>query len=421
MLDIKFIRENPDKVKEGCKAKQVKVNIDQLLEVDKKRRETLQALEDIRAQKNKANKEIQRAKDKKEKEKIILKMRELDKNNDRLDENLKELEGEFNSLMLQIPNLPQEDVPVGKDEKGNVVLKEVGEKTKFDFKPKNYLEIAQNLDLVDIKRAAKISGSRFGFIKKEAAFLEFALINLAFDTLIEQGFLPIIPPVMIKPEMARGMGYPEQFDGEEAYYIEKDNLYLVGTSEQSMGAMHAGEIFEGKDLPQRYLGFSTCFRREAGAYGKDTRGIFRVHQFDKVEMFSFCRPEDSKKEHKFFLEMEEKLMKSLKIPYRLVQMCTGDLGFPTAAKYDIEAWLPSENRYRETHSTSNCTDFQARRLNIHYRTKRGLEFVHTVNGTAFAIGRILIAIIENYQQKDGSIKVPEALQKYLKFQKIGSQ
>ena len=421
MLDIKFIRENPDKVKEGCKAKQVKVNIDQLLEVDKKRRETLQALEDIRAQKNKANKEIQRAKDKKEKEKIILKMRELDKNNDRLDENLKELEGEFNSLMLQIPNLPQEDVPVGKDEKGNVVLKEVGEKTKFDFKPKNYLEIAQNLDLVDIKRAAKISGSRFGFIKKEAAFLEFALINLALDTLIEQGFLPIIPPVMIKPEMARGMGYPEQFDGEEAYYIEKDNLYLVGTSEQSMGAMHAGEIFEGKDLPKRYLGFSTCFRREAGAYGKDTRGIFRVHQFDKVEMFSFCRPEDSKKEHKFFLEMEEKLMKSLKIPYRLVQICTGDLGFPTAAKYDIEAWLPSENRYRETHSTSNCTDFQARRLNIHYRTKRGLEFVHTVNGTAFAIGRILIAIIENYQQKDGSIKVPEALQKYLKFQKIGSQ
>jgi len=421
MLDIKFIRQNPEKVKEGCRAKQVKVDIDRLLEVDKKRRETLQALEDIRAQKNKANKEIQRAKDKKEKEKIILKMRELDKNNDRLDENLKELEGEFNSLMLQIPNLPQEDVPVGKDEKGNVVLKEVGEKTKFDFKPKNYLEIAQNLDLVDIKRAAKISGSRFGFIKKEAAFLEFALINLAFDTLIEQGFLPIIPPVMIKPEMARGMGYPEQFDGEEAYYIEKDNLYLVGTSEQSMGAMHAGEIFEGKDLPQRYLGFSTCFRREAGAYGKDTRGIFRVHQFDKVEMFSFCRPEDSKKEHKFFLEMEEKLMKSLKIPYRLVQICTGDLGFPTAAKYDIEAWLPSENRYRETHSTSNCTDFQARRLNIHYRTKRGLEFVHTVNGTAFAIGRILIAIIENYQQKDGSIKVPEALQKYLKFQKIGSQ
>ena len=421
MLDIKFIRQNPEKVKEGCRAKQVKVDIDRLLEVDKKRRETLQALEDIRAQKNKANKEIQRAKDKKEKEKIILKMRELDKNNDRLDENLKELEGEFNSLMLQIPNLPQEDVPVGKDEKGNVVLKEVGEKTKFDFKPKNYLEIAQNLDLVDIKRAAKISGSRFGFIKKEAAFLEFALINLAFDTLIEQGFLPIIPPVMIKPEMARGMGYPEQFDGEEAYYIEKDNLYLVGTSEQSMGAMHAGEIFEGKDLPQRYLGFSTCFRREAGAYGKDTRGIFRVHQFDKVEMFSFCRPEDSKKEHKFFLEMEEKLMKSLKIPYRLVQICTGDLGFPTAAKYDIEAWLPSENRYRETHSTSNCTDFQARRLNIHYRTKRGLEFVHTVNGTVFAIGRILIAIIENYQQKDGSIKVPEALQKYLKFQKIGSQ
>jgi seryl-tRNA synthetase len=419
MLDIKFIRENPDKVKEGCKAKQAKVDLDRLLEVDKKRRETLQALEDIRAQKNKASKEIQKARDKKEKEKIILKMRELDKNNDRLDENLKELEKDFNNLMLQIPNLPLEEVPAGKDEKDNLVLREEGEKTKFEFKPEDYLKIAENLNLIDVKRAAKVSGTRFGCLKREAPFLEFALINLAFDTLAPLGFTPVIPPVMIKPEMAIGMGYPEQFDGEEAYYIEKDNLYLVGTSEQSMGAMQAGEIFAQTDLPKRYLGFSTCFRREAGAYGKDTRGIFRVHQFDKVEMFSFCRPEDSKKEHQFFLETEEKLMKILKIPYRVVQMSTGDLGFPAAAKYDIEAWLPSENRYRETHSTSNCTDFQARRLNIRYRTKRGPEFVHTVNGTAFAIGRLLIAIIENYQQKDGSVKVPEALQKYLKFQKIG--
>jgi seryl-tRNA synthetase len=420
MLDIKFIRDNPEVVKKGAKNKNVKVDIDRLLEVDKKRREILQALEDIRSQKNKSNKEIQKAKDKKEKEKIILKMRELDKNNDRLDEDLKELEKEFNSLMLQIPNLSQDDVPVGKDERENIVLKEVGQKPKFDFKPQDYMEIAERLDLIDVKRAAKVSGTRFGYLKNEAVLLEFALISLAFDTLIKKGFIPVIPPVMLKPEMARGMGYPEQFDGEEAYYLEKDNLYLEGTTEQVIGPMHAGELFKEEDLPRRYVGFSTWFRREAGSYGKDTKGIFRSHQFDGVEMFSFSKPEDSKKEHQFFLEMEETLMQALKIHYRIVRICTGDLGFPAVSKYDIEAWLPSENRYRETHSTSNCTDFQARRLDIRYQDKSGkLNFVHTLNGTAFAIGRTIIAIIENYQQKDGSILVPEVLQKYLPFKKIG--
>jgi len=415
MLDIKFIRNHPDRVKEGCKQKHIKVDVDLLLEVDKKRRQTLQALEDMRSQKNKANKEIQRTKNKKEKDKIILKMRELDKNSDRLTKTLKELEGEFNNLMLQIPNLPLADVPIGRDERDNVVLREWGVKPKFDFKFKDYLEIAQNLDLINVKRAAKTSGTRFGFLKGEAALLEFALINFAFDTLTREGFILIVPPVMIKPEMMKGMGYVER-GGEEIYFIEKDNLYLIGTSEQIIGPMHADEIFEEKELPKRYLGFSTCFRREAGSYGKDTRGIFRVHQFDKVEMFSFCHPEKSKEEHQLLLSLEEKLMQSLKIPYRVVKICTGDLGDPAASKYDIEAWLPSENRYRETHSTSNCTDFQARRLNIRYREKSGkLNFVHTINGTAFAIGRTLIAIIENYQQKDGKILVPEVLQKYLKF------
>ncbi len=419
MLDIKFIRENPNKVKEGCKKKQVKVDIDKLLEVDKKRRETLQALEDMLAQKNRASKIISQTKDKKEKQKLILEMEELDKNSDRLNKKLKELNEEFNNLMLQIPNLPQDEVPSGKDERDNIVLREWGEKPKFDFKPKDYLEIAQNLDLIDIKRAAKVSGTRFGYLKNEAVLLEFALENLTSDILLKEGFIPVDPPVMIKPEMALGMGYLEQTGDKEAYFLPKDNLYLVGTSEQSIGTMHSGEIFGERDLPKRYLGFSTCFRREAGSYGKDTKGIFRVHQFYKVEMFSLCHPEESVKEHQFFLKMEEKLMQLLKIPYRVVQMCTGDLGFPTAAKYDIEAWLPSENRYRETHSTSNCTDFQARRLNIRYRDKSGqLNYVHTINGTAFATGRALIAIIENYQQKDGKILIPEVLQKYLKFKEI---
>lgn len=422
MLDIKFIRNNPDLVKEGCQKKQVEVevDIDQILEVDRKKREMLQALEDMRAQKNKASREIAEIKNEKEKKKIILKMKELDRNSDRLTNNLKTLETEFQKLMSQIPNLPLDEVPFGKDEKDNVVQREAGEKPKFDFQPKDYLEIAEKLDLIDIKRAAKVAGTRFGYFKKEAVLLEFALINFVFDSLLKEGFVPVIPPVIMRAEMMRGMGYLEQTSIEEAYYLPKDDSFLVGTSEQPIGAMHADEILEENNLPKRYLGFSTCFRREAGAYGKDTKGIFRVHQFDKIEMFSFCKPEESKQEHQFFLDQEEKLMQSLKIPYRVVQICTGDLGFPAAAKYDIEAWLPSENRYRETHSTSNCTDFQARRLNIRERDKTGkLNFVHTINGTAFAIGRILIAVIENYQQKDGSILMPEVLQKYLNFKKIG--
>lgn len=419
MLDIKFIRKNPQMVKEGAGKKGVVIDIDKLLEVDKKRRELIQAFEDMNAQKSAGTVHIQQAKSKEEKDAVILKMRELDSNSDKLNENLKNTEKEFNELMLQIPNLPQDDVPVGRDEKDNVVLEEIGEKPKFDFKPKDYLEIAEKLDLIDIDRAAKITGTRFGFIKKEAVLLEFALINFAFDNLIKEGFSPVIPPVMLKQEMARGMGYLEQTDNEEAYYLPKDDLYLTATSEQSLGTMHAGEIFDDKDLPKRYAGFSTCFRRESGSYGKDTKGIFRVHQFDKIEMFSFSRPEDSRKEHEFLLETEKRLMKDLKIPYHVLKICTGDLGRPAAAKYDIEAWLPSEGRYRETHSTSNCTDFQARRLNIRYKDKSGkLNFVHTLNGTVFAVGRTLIAIIENYQQKDGSIIVPEALQKYLHFKII---
>lgn len=415
MLDIKFIRENSQIVKEGCQKKQVKVDISRLLEVDRKRRETLGALEKILAQKNKTSKKIAELKNEKEKQKIILGMRKLDKNSDKLNKNLKEWEAEFNKLMLQIPNLALDDVPVGKDEKDNVVIKEWGKKPEFKFKPKNYLEIAEKLDLIDVKRAAKISGTRFGILKREAALIEFALINLAFDTLIKEGFIPIIPPVLLKPEMLEKTGHLSEKDRPERYFIEKDNAYLAGTAEQPIGAMHADEIFEEEDLPRRYLGFSTCFRREAGAYGKDTKGIFRVHQFDKVEMFSFCYPEKSRQEHQFLLSQQEKLMKLLKIPYRVIQICTGDLGFPAAAAYDIEAWLPSENRYRETHTTFNDTDFQTRRLNTRYRgTKDGkLEFTHALNGTALAIGRTLIAIIENYQQKDGSIKIPEVLQKYL--------
>ena len=405
MIDIKFIRQNPEKVKEGIAKKQVEVDIDRLLELDEKKREYLRQIEALRAEQNRLSRED------------ILKARKIKAEIKSLEPKLTQTEKKFNSLMRRIPNLPLEDAPVGKDETDNVVLREEGEKLKFKFKPRDYLEIAEKLDLIDVKRAAKVAGTRFGYIKREAVLLEFALVNLAFDILIKEKFVPVIPPVMMRPEMMAGMGYVERGE-DEIYYLERDKLYLVGTSEQSIGAMHSGEVLKENDLPKRYIGFSTCFRREAGAYGKDTKGILRVHQFDKVEMFSFCHPEKSKQEHQFFLKMEERLMQKLDLPYRVVEICTGDLGDPAAAKYDIEAWLPGQGRYRETHSTSNCTDYQARRLNIRYRARQGLEFVHTLNGTAFAIGRMLIAIIENYQQKDGSVLVPKALQKFTGFKKI---
>jgi len=410
MLDIKFIRENIDEVKKGCQKKQAKVDIDRLLELDKKRRELLKKSEDLRAEQNKISKQAGTKEQ-------IEKAKELKEEIRKIEPELKKIEKKFNDLMLLVPNLPQEHVPEGRDERENVVLRKAGEKPKFGFQPKDYLEIAENLGLIDVKRAGKVSGSRFGYLKKEVVLLEFALVNLVFDTLVKKGFVPVLPPVMIKAKMALGMGYLEQTDDEEAYYLPKDDLYLVGTSEQSIGAMHSEEVLN--DLPKKYVGFSTCFRREAGSYGKDTKGIFRVHQFDKAEMFVFCKPEDSKKEHEVLLSSEEELMKSLKLPYQVVNICAGDLGKPAAAKYDIETWIPSENRYRETHSTSNCTDFQARRLNVRYKRKDNkLDFVHTLNGTAFAMGRTIIAIIENYQQKDGSVKVPKVLQKYLSFKVI---
>jgi len=405
MLDIKFIRQNPDKVKEGIAKKRAEINIELILELDNKKREILQKIESLRSNQKKLGKEN------------IVKAQKLKAEIKNIEPELINTEKKLDFLMRQIPNLPLEEVPSGKDEKENVILREWGKKTNFDFKPKDYLQLAESMGLIDIKRAAKVSGTRFGYVKGKLAVVQFALISLTIEFLTKKGFLLVLPPVMIKDEMMEAMGYVDtEADRAERYFLEKDKLYLVGTSEQSIGPMHTGEILE--EMPKRYLAYSACFRREAGAYGKDTKGILRVHQFDKMEMFSFCKPENSTKENEFILEMGEKLMQSLCIPYRVVQLCTGELSGPSANTYDIEAWMPGQNCYRETHSASNCTDFQARRLNIRYRTKNGLQFCHTLNGTAFAMGRILIAIIENYQKKDGSILVPEALQKYAGFKKI---
>lgn len=431
MLDINFIRQNPKEVKKGIVAKNANPQlVDDFLALDEKWRKLTKEIDERRADKKKESVGIENkvlidnakrtTQDELRKQKV--RIRELETE-------LAKVEKERKELILKLPNLPLDDVLVGKDESENTILREIGKKPEFDFKPKDYLELAEKLDLIDIKRASKACGSRFGYLKNQAAILEFALVKLALDTAVKKGFIPVVPPIMIKEEMMKGMGYIDRSEEQdETYFLEKDGLYLVGTSEQSIGPMHSDEIFKEKDLPKRYVAFSTCFRREAGSYGKDTKGILRVHQFDKVEMFSFCHPEKSKEEHELLLSIEEELMKSLDIPYRVINICSGDLGGPAAKKYDIEAWLPGQNNgkgeYRETHSTSNCTDFQARRLNIRYRpssTVQGssLNFVHTLNGTAFAIGRMLIAIIENCQQKDGSIKIPETLYKhYLNFEKI---
>ncbi len=401
MLDIKYIRENPDKVKKGIESKQVKVDVDRLLALDEQRRTLLQQKEQLKAEQNKLGKD-DREKAGQIKEQIK-----------QIEPELKQTEEEFGRLMKQLPNLPLDDVLIGKDESDNKVLRQEGEKPKFDFEPKDYLTITEKLDLIDIKRAAKVAGTRFGYLKGEIVLMEFALVQFAFDRITKRGFVPILPPVMMNQKAMSAMGYLDR-GADEVYHLEKDDLYLIGTSEQSIGAMHMDEVFREKDLPKRYLGFSTCFRREAGAYGKDTKGILRVHQFDKVEMFSFCRPEDSKQEHQLLLSLEEELMKELKIPYQVIDICSADLGDPAAKKWDIEAWMPGQNEYRETHSTSNCADYQARRLNTRYRAKDGkLDYLHTLNGTAAAIGRMLIAIIENYQQKDGTIRVPKVLRDYM--------
>jgi len=415
MLDINFIRQNPDKVKTEIAKKNADPKlVDKFLRLDEQWRLKVSLWESLKGEQKNLSKEFKKT----QASDLLSRIQLLKKRLAEIEKEKKELEQKRNEVLLKIPNLPLEEVPIGVDESANKVIREWGEKKTFNFPIRNYLEIAQKFDLIDMERAAKVSGSRFSYLKNELVLLEFALVKLAFDTLIPLGFVPVIPPVLIKEKMMKGMGYVDRAeDREETYFLEPDRLYLVATAEHSLGPLYAGEILKEEELPKRYVAFSTCFRREAGSYGKDTSGILRVHQFDKVEMFSFCHPDKSNKEHQYFLSLAEKLMQTLQLPYRVVQISTGDLGMPAAAKYDIEAWLPAQNNgqgeYRETHSLSNCTDFQARRLNIRFRDKEGkLRFVHTINGTAFS-QRPLIAILENYQTKEGTVKIPEALKSFV--------
>ena len=429
MLDVKFIRDNPDLVKEGIAKKGADPKlVDSFLRLDNDWRTKVAAIDELRAEHNLNNMELTKHRT----DDLISKSEILKNQLTKLEYEKKGLEERRQAKLNSIPNLPGADVPAGKNETENQVMKEIGEKPKFNFAPKDYFSLAEKLGIIDVKRAAKVSGSRFGYLLGTAALLEFALVNFAMKRLLDEDFLskiikknnlnvssrpfiPVIPPVLINRKSMWAMGYLDQA-ADEIYHLGKDDLYLVGTSEQSLGAMHQGETLKENELPRRYVGFSTCFRREAGSYGKDTKGILRVHQFNKLEMFGFTKPENSKDEHKLFLAIEENLMQDLGIPYRVMNICSGDLGAPAASKFDIEAWFPGENIYRETHSTSNCTDYQARRLNVRYKDKDGkANFVHTVNGTVFS-QRPILAIIENYQTKEGAINIPKVLGSY--FEKL---
>lgn len=403
MTDIKMIRENFNEVKKAMAKRGKEIDWEKLLKLDDERRELLKNIETLRAKQNELSKSKERSDE-------AVKIKQMIKD---LEPKLAEAEENYKTLAVKIPNIPLDDVPTGRDESENIVIEKVGDiKVKSG---KDHVELGTALDIIDIDRATKVSGPRFYYLKNEAVELEFALIKYATEIIKAENFQPILPPILIKEEIAWGSGHNEALS-DDAYHMKSDPLVAVGTSEQSILAIHSNETL--KNLPERYLGFSTCLRREAGSYGKDTRGILRSHQFDKLEMFSFCAPEDSQKEHELIISLEEKIMQGLELPYQKVLLCAGDTSAPSAKTVDIETWMPGEGKYRETHSSSNCTDFQARRLNIRYKNDKGSGYAHTLNGTAIAIGRILIAIIENYQTDEGSVKVPEVLQKYVNFKEI---
>lgn len=416
MLDIKQIREKPEEIKKAIARKGAEpALIDELLELDERRRELISKVEDFQSELNTRSKEIAMFHGQ-QKIDAINEASEYSEKIKQIKPELDKVNSEYRKVMIDIPNPPLDSVIDGESDKDNTVNRKVGKPTKFDFTPLDHVDLGQKLDLIDIERAGKISGSRFYYLKNELVILEQSLFRFAFDFLISEGFIPMIPPILLGRKIMEGAGYIP--GGEDEIYRSQDDSYLAGTAEQPLAGYHMDEILDEKALPLRYVAVSTCFRREAGSHGKDVRGILRAHQFNKVEMFSYVKPEDSEKEHEYLVSLEEKMMTALKIPYQVVNICAGDLGASAAKKFDIEAWMPGENNYRETHSCSNCTDFQARRLNIRYKNKSGkVDFAHTLNGTAFS-DRPLIAILENYQQKDGSIIVPKVLQKYTGFKEI---
>ncbi len=415
MLDIKLIRNDPEGTRtqlrrRGGKAEEA---LDTLLSLDERRRELIVQVEEKRSRRNTVSEEIAVAKKAGEDASHrIAAMREVGESIKALEADLKTVEEELERELLQVPNLADPSAPDG-GEDDSVVLHSWGEPRVFDFEPRDHLDLGTALDVVDMERGGKVSGSRFAYLKGDLVLLQFALVQFAMQKLAAKGFRPIVPPVLVRDEAMYGTGFFPT-DMQQVYRLESDALNLVGTSEVPLAALHMDEILEEEQLPLRYVGYSSCFRREAGAAGKDTRGIFRVHQFDKLEMFSFCHPDRSREEHDFMRGIEEEVLQDLGLPYQAVNIAAGDLGASAAKKYDLEAWIPTQERYREVTSCSNCTDYQARRLKCRAKGKEGGAYlVHTLNGTVVAVGRTIIAIMENYQTAEGLIEVPPALAAFL--------
>ena len=408
MLDVKMVRSNPGEVRRALERRGDSTSsLDEFLAIEEERRRLLTDVESRRAVRKRASDEIAVVKKAGgDAAQAIAAMRALGHTIKEREASLAEVEEQLKTMLLEIPNIPLPGVPDG-GEDDSVVLRHVGTPPEFDFAVKDHLDLGITLDLIDMERGAKVSGSRFAYLKGDLVLLQFALVRYGLDIIGAKGFRPVIPPVLVREEAMYGTGF---FPTDRAQVYETvDGDCLVGTSEVPLAAMHMQEFLEAEKLPLRYAGYSSCFRREAGAAGRDTRGILRVHQFDKVEMFSFCLPEQSAFEHELILSAEEEILQGLGIPYRVVNIAAGDLGAPAAQKFDCEAWMPGQQQYREVTSCSNCTDYQARRLDCRYRTEKGPRFVHTLNGTGIAVGRTLIAIMENYQRADGTIAVPDVL------------
>ena len=434
MLDIKFIRENPEIVKDAAQKKKIEVDIDALIKADDERRTVMTEVEKERSEQNEFSKKIASATSTEEKEKMISGMQDFKTKLQEKEEKLKEVTKRWFLLMMKVPNIPSVDTPVGPDESGNKIIRQWGEKPEFKFTPRSHDDLGKELGIINTEKAAEVSGARFSYVLGDLAMLQLGLLNFVFGiltnedtlkTIIEEAnlsistkpFVPVFPPIMMKSAIMNKMARLQPID--ERYYFEKDDMVFIGSAEHTLGPLHMDEILGEDDLPKRYVGYSVAMRREAGTYGKDTKGILRQHQFDKIEMETFCLPENSYVEQDFLVAIQEYILRKLKIPHQVVLICTGDMGGPDHRQVDIEAWMPGQNRYRETHTSDLMTDYQSRRLATKIkRANNKTELAHMNDATAFAIGRIIIAILENYQNKDGSITVPKVLRKYAGIKKI---
>jgi seryl-tRNA synthetase len=421
MLDAQFIREHLDAVKANCKNRNVAADVDRVVRLDDERRRLVQEKQTLEQRANEVSKLIPKEKDKGQKQALIEEGRKLREQIAGRGKQLDQVEADRDAALLTIPNMTHPDAPIGND---NKVLRTVGERPKLDFPVKDHVTLAETLDLADFEAGSKVAGQKFYFLKNEAVLLELALVQYGITTLLQEGYTPIITPDLARVDVLEGIGFIPRGPETQIYSIADSDLCLIATAEITLGGMHRDQILDEKQLPLKYVGLSHCFRTEAGAPGRDTRGLYRVHQFTKVEMFAFCKPEESEAIHLELLRIEEKIFQGLGLHYQVIDTCTGDLGGPAYRKYDLEAWMPgrgAKGEYGEVTSTSNCTDYQARRLNIRYKSpgQKGTHFVHTLNGTAVAVSRALVAILENYQQADGSVVVPEVLQPWVGKDRIG--